>query len=103
VAGTRSQQTPRLLAQLYIQQAHAFAARKDASACPAAISQARTHIQQGTAHDDPPYLYWVGPAEITASAGACLLQLGQADRAATLLIKAWPCSMHPSTATGCTT
>ena len=35
--------------------------------------------------DDPSYLYWVRPAEITASAGECLLQLGQADRAVTLL------------------
>jgi DNA-binding XRE family transcriptional regulator len=85
VAGTRGQQTPRLLAQLYIQQAHAFAAVKDASACIAAISQARTHIEQGATDDDPPYLYWVRPAEITTSAGECLLRLGQADRAAAML------------------
>jgi tetratricopeptide (TPR) repeat protein len=32
-----------------------------------------------------PYLYWVRQAEITASAGECLLQLGQADRAVALL------------------
>jgi len=85
VAGTRGQQTPRFLAQLSIQQAHAFAARKDASACTAAISQALTHIERGTTHDDLPYLYWVRPAEITASAGECLLRLGQADRAAALI------------------
>lgn len=85
VAGTRGQQTPRLLAQLCIQQAHASAAMKDASACTAAISQARTYIEQGATHDDPPYMYWVRPAGITASAGECLLQLGQADRAATMI------------------
>jgi hypothetical protein len=85
LAGTRGQQTPRFLAQLSIQQAHAFAARKDAAACTAAISQALTHIERGAAHDDPPYLYWVRPAEITASAGECLLHLGQADQAAVLI------------------
>ncbi len=85
VAGTRGQQTPRLLAQLYVQQAHAFATLKDASSCTAAISQARTHVEQSAKDDDPPYLYWVRPAEITASAGECLLQLGQADRAVTLI------------------
>ncbi len=85
VAGTRGQQTPRLLAELYIRQAYAFAALKDASACAAAISQARTHVEQSAKDDDPPYLYWVRPAEITAGAGYCLLQLGQADRAADLI------------------
>jgi hypothetical protein len=85
MAGTRGQQTSRLLAQLHIQQAHAFAALNDASACTAAISQARTHVAQSVPHDDQPYLYWVRPAEITASAGECLLRWGQADRAADLI------------------
>ncbi len=82
VAGTRGQQTPRLLAELYIRKAHGFAVLKDASACTAAISQARTHVEQAGNDDDPSYLYWVRPAEITASAGECLLRLGQADQAA---------------------
>ncbi len=85
VTGTRGQQTPRLLAALDIRQAYAFATLNDASACTAAISQARTHVEQPETDDDPPYLYWVRPAEITAGAGDCLLQLGQADRAAALL------------------
>lgn len=85
VAGTRGQQTPRLLAELYIRRAYAFAALNDTSACTAAISQARTRVEQSVKDDDPPYLYWVRPAEITAHAGDCLLQLGQADRAAVLL------------------
>ena len=85
VAGARGQQTPRLLAALYIRQAYAFAALKDASACTAAISQARTHVELSVKDDDPPYLYWVVPAAITVGAGYGLLQLGQADRAAAML------------------
>jgi DNA-binding XRE family transcriptional regulator len=85
VAGTRGQQTPRLLAALYIRQAYAFAAMKDASACTATISQARTQVERSANDDDPPYLYWVSPAEITAGAGYGLLQLGQADQAAALI------------------
>lgn len=81
VAGTRGQQTPRLLALLYIRKAHGFAVLKDASACNAAISQARTQAEQAGNHDEPSYLYWVRPAGITASAGECLLWLGQADQA----------------------
>jgi len=85
VAGTRGQRTPRLLTELYIRKAHAFAALKDASACIAAISQARTHVEQSASDDDPPYLYWVRPAEITTSVGECLLQLGHADQAVAML------------------
>jgi len=81
VAGTRGQQTPRLLARLYIEKAHGFAVLNDVSACTAAISQARTQVEQAGNDDDPPYLYWVRPADIIASAGECLLRLGQADRA----------------------
>ncbi len=85
VAGTRGRQTSRLLAQLYSQQAHAFAVVNDASACAAAVSRARSLIEQPGTDNDPPYLYWVRPAEITTSAGECLLQLGRADQAATML------------------
>ncbi|MCA1675198.1 MAG: helix-turn-helix domain-containing protein, partial [Actinobacteria bacterium] len=85
VAGTRGRQTPRLLAQLSIKRAHACAAMNDTSAATAAISQARTQVEQPATDDDPAYLFWVRPAEITASAGECLLRLGQADQAAELI------------------
>ncbi|MCA1672161.1 MAG: helix-turn-helix domain-containing protein, partial [Actinobacteria bacterium] len=85
VAGTRGQQTPRLLAELRIRQAYAYAILKNRSACMSAISQARAHVEQPARADDPPYLYWVRPAEITSGAGDCLLQLGQADQAAVLI------------------
>ena len=85
IAGTRGRQTSTLLAELDIRKAYAFATLNDASACTAAISQARTHVEQGATDDDPPYLYWVRPAEITANAGKCLLQLGRADQAAALI------------------
>ncbi|HSL08345.1 MAG TPA: helix-turn-helix transcriptional regulator [Pseudonocardiaceae bacterium] len=85
VAGTRGRQTPRLLAELSIRKAHAFAALNDTAACTAAITQARTHVEQAATDDDQSYLYWVRPAEITSSAGECLLQLGQPDRAVVLI------------------
>ncbi len=85
IAGTRGHQTPTLLAELDIRKAYAFATLNDASACTAAISQARSHVEQGATDDDPPYLYWVRPAEITTSAGDCLLRLGRADQAAALI------------------
>jgi len=85
VAGTRGQQTPTLLAELDIRKAYAFATLNDASACTTAIAQARRHVEQGATDNDPPYLYWVRPAEITTGAGDCLLQLGHADQAATLI------------------
>jgi hypothetical protein len=85
VAGTRGRQTPTLLAELDIRKAYAYASLNDASACTAAISRARTHVEQGVTDDDPPYLYWVRPAEITTGAGYSLLQLGQAGKAAALI------------------
>lgn len=86
LTGVRGRETPRLLAALYIKQAYARATLRDASACTAAISRARTQIEQlEQRDDDPPWLYWVSTADITSHAGECLLQLGQADRAATML------------------
>jgi len=85
VVGIRGWETPRLLAELYIRKAYALATLKDAAGCTAAISQARRHVEQGVTEDDPPYLYWVKPAEITAGAGDSLLQLGQPERAMILL------------------
>jgi transcriptional regulator with XRE-family HTH domain len=85
LAGARGRGTASLLAQLYSKQADAFATLRDASGCTTAISKARTHIERLQQDDDPPWLYWIGPAEVTANAGHCLLKLGQADRAAAML------------------
>ncbi len=85
LAGTRGQATPALLAELHVWQALSFATLRDTSACTAAISQARTRVEQLKPDDDPPWLYWLNPAAITISAGNCLLLLGQADHAAALL------------------
>jgi hypothetical protein len=57
LAGTRGQATPALLAELYIWQALAFATLRDAPACTAAISQARTQAEQLKPDDDPSWLY----------------------------------------------
>ncbi len=85
LAGARGRETPSLLAELHSRKAYALAILQDVSACTAAISTARTHVEQLKPEEDPPWLYWVSPAEITAGAGDCLLQLGQPDRAAGLL------------------
>jgi hypothetical protein len=57
----------------------------DSSGCAAAIAKIRAHVERLNRDDGPPYLYWVGPAEVTAGAGRCLLQLGKADQAVTML------------------
>jgi hypothetical protein len=83
--GIRGWETPRLLAELYIRKAYALAILQDGSACVAAVSKARTQVEQFESDSDPLWLYWVSPAEIAAGAGDCLLQLGQPDRAMALL------------------
>jgi hypothetical protein len=85
LAGTRGQATPAMLAELHIRQALAFALLRDTSACTAAICQARTQAEQLKPDDDPPWLYWLSPANITIDAGECLLQLGRPDQAVALL------------------
>ncbi|MEO7193849.1 MAG: helix-turn-helix transcriptional regulator [Pseudonocardiaceae bacterium] len=81
LAGTRGRQTPALLAQLHMRHAYASVSLRDTSACTAAISQARTQVEQLTPDDEPPWLYWVNPAQIMGNAGVCLLRLGQFDHA----------------------
>jgi DNA-binding XRE family transcriptional regulator len=85
LAGTRGHATPALLAQLHSQQAYAFAALHDTSACTAAISQARTQAEQLKPDDDPPWLYWMSPSLVTVRSGDCLLKLGQVEQAAAML------------------
>ncbi|MGQ0775100.1 MAG: hypothetical protein ACT4NY_11895 [Pseudonocardiales bacterium] len=75
LAGTRGRASPALLAELHIRRALACATLRDTSACTAAISQARTHVEQLKPDDDPSWLYWLDPASIAVSAGNCLLQL----------------------------
>ncbi|MGH3923603.1 MAG: hypothetical protein ACRDTT_12175, partial [Pseudonocardiaceae bacterium] len=83
LAGLRGQQTPRLLAEIHIRQAKALATLGDAPGCTAAVSRARDSVEQRA--EDPPWLYWVSQADITSSAGSCLLRLGQPDQSAVLL------------------
>ncbi len=85
VAGVRGRETPRLLTVLYNRQAYAFAALGDSSGYSAAISKTHTHLERVIPDGDPPYLYWVTPAEVTYAAGRCLLQLGKADQAVGML------------------
>ena len=82
-AGIRGREKPTLLSELYIRQGYALGIMQDASGCTAAVSKARNHVESQS--DDPPWLYWVSPADITACAGNCLLQLGRPERAAALM------------------
>jgi hypothetical protein len=84
-AGIRDRGSPRLLAELSTLKAYALAALQDGSACMAALAQADRQVEQFEPDSDPPWLYWVTPAWITAGAGDCLLRLGQPDRATPLL------------------
>ncbi|MGH3692624.1 MAG: helix-turn-helix transcriptional regulator [Pseudonocardiaceae bacterium] len=81
-AGIRGREAPRLLCELHIREARAFGTMQDASACTTAVSKARSHVEPQD--NDPPWLYWVSPADITASAGSCLLRLGDSERAVAL-------------------
>jgi hypothetical protein len=85
VTGVRGRETASLLTALYSRQAYALATLRDFSGCTAAISRARTQVERIKGDDEPSYLYWVGPGEVTAGAGRCLLQLGHADQAAAVL------------------
>jgi len=85
LAGTRGRATPALLAEVYFRQAYAFATLRDTSACTAALSQARTQVEQLKPADDPSWLYWLDPAAIAVGTGNCLLLLGRPDQAAALL------------------
>ncbi|MGH3797624.1 MAG: helix-turn-helix domain-containing protein [Pseudonocardiaceae bacterium] len=87
LAGTRGQATPALLAELHFRQAYAYAAVCDTSGCTAAISKARTQVEQLKPDEDPPWLYWLDPAAIAVGAGNCFLLLGRPDQAAALLDK----------------
>ncbi|HET9254686.1 MAG TPA: hypothetical protein VFO16_05730, partial [Pseudonocardiaceae bacterium] len=85
LAGMRAHATPALLAQVHSQQAYAFAVLHNSSACTAALSQARTQVEQLKPDDDPPWLYWMNPSLVTVRGGDCLLKLGQAEEAAAML------------------
>lgn len=85
LAGAREWATPALLAELHFRQAYSLATLRDTSACTAAISLARTQVEQLKPDDDPPWLYWLDPAAIAVGAGDCFLLLGQPDQAAALL------------------
>jgi hypothetical protein len=100
LAGVRGRETASLLTALYSRQAYALATLRDSSGCAAAMSKTRTHVEHLNRDEDPPYLYWVGPAEVTAGAGRCLLQLGKADQAAAMLAEGITCLMSHLSVTG---
>lgn len=85
LAGSGGRATPALLAELQLRRARALAAMGDTSACTAAISRARSHVERLAPDDDPSYLYWLDATAVTVHAGTCMLELGQPDQAVPLL------------------
>ncbi|MGH3521269.1 MAG: helix-turn-helix transcriptional regulator [Mycobacterium sp.] len=85
LVGIRRWETPRLLAELHMRNAYALATLRDGTACLVAVAKARAQVEQFGPDNDPSWMYWVSPAEITAGAGDCLLQLDQPAEAAALL------------------
>jgi hypothetical protein len=85
LTGARGLQIPTPASALHVRQAYALAAVHDTSGCVAAIFKDRTQVEQFESDNDAPWLYWVSPAWILVEAGDSMLQLGQADRTATML------------------
>jgi len=100
LVGARGQETPSLLAELYLQQALALATLNDAPGCIAAISKARTAVEQIIPGDDPPWLYWVNPAMITAGPGDACCDWGKSIARQSCSRTASPCTIRPSSVTG---
>ncbi len=69
-------------------QAYASAILGDTSGCAAANSRLRAQIERLGLADEPSYLYWVNPANMTSEVGNSLRRLGQADQAAVVLNEA---------------
>jgi hypothetical protein len=81
LAGTRSRQTPALLARLHTSQANAKAMLQDEAGCARAIASADSWADQINPEEEPPRLYWVNRAAVTVTNGRALLRLGRADQA----------------------
>jgi hypothetical protein len=68
-----------------MQKAAVLATLQEGSACVAALAQADRQVERFEPDSDPPWLYWITPAQIVANAGYCLLRLGRPGRATPLL------------------
>jgi hypothetical protein len=81
VGAARGHQTPALMARLHSVQAYAQAILQNASACARAVAKAGSWVEQIRPEDEPPRLYWVNQAAVTAGNGRAWLRLGRADQA----------------------
>jgi hypothetical protein len=82
LTGAHDRLTPALGACLGIRQAYAQAILRDAAGCANAAAEADSWVEQIRPEDEPPRLYWVSRAGVTARVGRALLRLGRADQAA---------------------
>ncbi|WP_333769785.1 tetratricopeptide repeat protein [Streptomyces sp. IBSBF 2435] len=76
----------RALAASRLARAHAAAGAE--GACRRAEAEAERQLDAAGTDPGPPWLYWLGTAELTAQHGLCLLALGRAAEAAPLLDRA---------------
>jgi len=103
LAGTRGRATPALLAELHFRQAYAFAVLRDTSACTAAISQARTQVEQLKPDDDPPWLYWLGRRRSPSALAIVTCSSANLTTRPPCLARASPSSAPHSSGTGSST
>ncbi|GIG88729.1 helix-turn-helix domain-containing protein [Plantactinospora endophytica] len=73
--------TPRLATLLHLRTARACAAAGDVSGFSSALARARTEMDRGSSEEDPSYIRFVTPLELTGIEGLSHLALGRPDRA----------------------
>jgi hypothetical protein len=85
LAGTRGTPAGGQSALLWSWRARALAVLGDRRGCRIAIDTAHDAVDRRTANDDPTWLYWLTPADITTKGGEALLDAGLAPQAEALL------------------
>jgi transcriptional regulator with XRE-family HTH domain len=78
--------TPRLATLLHLRTAHASAAANDLAGFSRELAKAKTQFDHGQAEDDPLYLLFLSPLEMTTVEGVSLMALGRPDRAVPCLL-----------------
>lgn len=76
--------TPRLAALLNLRAARAYAAMNDGRAFAREIAKATTQLERGPDADEPLFVRFVGPSELSGITGLSFLAMHRPDRAASL-------------------
>lgn len=76
--------TPRLLALLHLRAAHAYAVMHNEAAFGRELARAKQRFEHGDHPDDPLYIQFVTPNELSGMEALCYLDLDRPDRATPL-------------------